>query len=69
MAQYSNVRKLRKSLKKFGLGIYSRFNPAIGEYGFIVYDLASNCCVGGASPIEYCWSADDVREYLEELHS
>ena len=66
---YSEVRKLRRELKPFGLGLHCKFNPVTGEYGFIVYDLTLNACIGGSYPLPYSWDADDVRDYIAQLRS
>lgn len=66
---YSEVQKLRRELKPFGLGLHCKLNPATGEYGFIVVDLTRNACIGGGNPIPYSWDADDVRACIAALRS
>lgn len=67
--QYQEVRKARRILNRFGLGLNCRVSPYTGEYGFIVTNLDNNTCVGGGYPIPYCWTLEDVNDYIAELNS
>ena len=62
--------RLRRMAEREGLALWKsrQRDPAAHDYSgwMVVNPSLSNGILGGASPYPYCWSLDDVEEFLTE---
>lgn len=61
--------RLRRKLKSMGYRLMknrSRDPQAAGYGGYMIVEDQSNAVMAGAHPYEYCFSLDDVKEFIKE---